>query len=301
MHPDFRSSQIVLCDVCGFMWTDPMPSEDELARIYESEYSQGRNRQPSDTYHRQAGWRAEAQKAFILEHGGVSLSQSRILDIGCSSGSLLRLFSDMTENLVGVEPDVAMAEAARARLPAGAEIVVDIFRPEQYPDQSFDLVTASHVLEHVPDPINFLSEMLRITRPNGAVFIEVPQDTPRTVRDLTRTDHRGALHLLYFQVETLRQASLKAGGKAAKISSFGIDLRFQSAFPARRAWSRELAWYAYRVYYGSPFKIASNRLRGVLGIPIPPPVGTQPDRWIKHSISKDQGTHGIYIRAIFKP
>ena len=38
----------------------------------------------------------------------------------------------------------------------------------------FDVVTAWHVVEHVPDPVAFIADLARVTRPGGLVLIETP-------------------------------------------------------------------------------------------------------------------------------
>jgi demethylmenaquinone methyltransferase/2-methoxy-6-polyprenyl-1,4-benzoquinol methylase len=58
-----------------------------------------------------------------------------------------------------------------------------------YEDQSFDVVMAAHVLEHLPDPQRALSEMIRVLKPGGMVFICVtrPSLFGRLVQLLWRT------------------------------------------------------------------------------------------------------------------
>lgn len=44
------------------------------------------------------------------------------------------------------------------------------------PDDSFDLVVASHVIEHVADPIRLFGELARVCKPDGVIYIEAPSD-----------------------------------------------------------------------------------------------------------------------------
>lgn len=44
------------------------------------------------------------------------------------------------------------------------------------PDESFDLTIASHVIEHLDDPYNFVNELLRVTKPGGLIWIEAPSE-----------------------------------------------------------------------------------------------------------------------------
>lgn len=45
-----------------------------------------------------------------------------------------------------------------------------------YEDDSFDLVVASHVIEHVKDPIGLISECVRVLKPGGKLYVEAPSE-----------------------------------------------------------------------------------------------------------------------------
>ena len=75
----------------------------------------------------------------------------RALDVGCGSGELMLRLAALGWQVTGVEPDAAAAAAARER--TGAEVRtagVASLRREDLGE--FDLVTVSHVLEHLPAP-----------------------------------------------------------------------------------------------------------------------------------------------------
>jgi len=52
--------------------------------------------------------------------------------------------------------------------------VIEPGRPLPYPDGRFDLVVSMDVIEHVPDPLPWLREALRVLRPGGALFLTTP-------------------------------------------------------------------------------------------------------------------------------
>jgi len=66
---------------------------------------------------------------------------------------------------------------------AGADDKVDLMDMRTYASESFDFFICSHVLEHVSDDRRALSELFRITKPEGTGILLVPIDLDRTVTD----------------------------------------------------------------------------------------------------------------------
>jgi SAM-dependent methyltransferase len=62
--------------------------------------------------------------------------------------------------------------------------------PYPFDDNEFDLVVGRHVIEHVPNPMAFVSELHRITRPGGRIRLVTPHYTnPDWPNDLTHRNH----------------------------------------------------------------------------------------------------------------
>ncbi len=89
-----------------------------------------------------------------------------ILDVGCYGWRL----GGTTHHLIGidrVEPPGRPATAGFATM-NGARI--------DLPDDTGDLTVASHVLEHISEPVAFFAELVRITRPGGLIWLESPSE-----------------------------------------------------------------------------------------------------------------------------
>ncbi len=94
----------------------------------------------------------------------------RVLDVGCGPGSLTsELVSRLGPAAVSaVDPSEPFVAAARARNP-GAEVLRASAERLPFPDEAFDAALAQLVVHFMADPVAGLTEMARVTRPDGVV------------------------------------------------------------------------------------------------------------------------------------
>jgi SAM-dependent methyltransferase len=123
----------------------------------------------------------------------------------------LKVFEEHGAAVTGFEPDIAMAGAARERLSAAARIENTMFVAKEWRGEPFDLICLSHVLEHVPNPMDFLAGLMRTAKPGDFLFVEVPNETRQTVRAICKYEARGLMHLCFFNAGTLRRIMTGAG------------------------------------------------------------------------------------------
>jgi len=100
----------------------------------------------------------------------------RVLDIGCNGGYLARLLAAAVTpggQVTGVDPSApAIAYAAR-RAPGNATFAVGAAQDLAWPDESFDLVTSTLAVHHIPaeDRAAAFGEMFRVLRPGGRLLV----------------------------------------------------------------------------------------------------------------------------------
>lgn len=140
-----------------------------MTRSASPRYTHGHH----DSVLRSHRWRtAENSAGYLLPH--LRPGQA-LLDVGCGPGTIT---ADLAER-VGPGPVTAIDAAAgildEARaLAAERGITTIVFEQTDalhlpYPDDSFDVVHAHQVLQHVPDPVGVLRELRRVCRPDGVV------------------------------------------------------------------------------------------------------------------------------------
>jgi len=123
----------------------------------------------------------------ILE-GGLSCDpeKDRILDIGCGTGTVLKLLEDFG-TAYGVE---LSADAIQFLKKRDLDLVVrsDVSRSIPFKDNVFSVITCLDVLEHLDDDFALLNEMVRVCRPGGHIVVTVP------ALNVLWSPHDAALH-----------------------------------------------------------------------------------------------------------
>jgi ubiquinone/menaquinone biosynthesis C-methylase UbiE len=162
---------IVKCKSCGFIFVNPRPSRSELNKYYESpEYisHSGTNKGLINFVYTKFRKYTHSNKVKLVRKYAKG---NNILDIGCGSGELLNLFKNNGWQTSGIEPN------QNARNFAVSEYKLDVkdeSEIENIPDNSKDIISMWHVLEHVSDLNERVGELKRILKNDGTVFIAVP-------------------------------------------------------------------------------------------------------------------------------
>jgi SAM-dependent methyltransferase len=181
-----------------------MPSKAELNTYYEAQYRL--DYQKAATPHsrhilrafRTALRRYEALKPHMPASG-------RTLDVGAGGGEWTSLLSKTGYESVGVEPSPGFAEHARRAY--GAKVIaapLDLAGVEG----PFDLVTAFHVFEHLPDPAAAFTAIRRMLGPNGRLIVEVPNIAAPYQ---TKRSKFHFAHVIGFTSETLEAIAKRCG------------------------------------------------------------------------------------------
>ncbi|MEV7004842.1 class I SAM-dependent methyltransferase, partial [Streptomyces sp. NPDC093982] len=96
------------------------------------------------------------------------LAGRTVIDVGGGPGHFTREFQRHGARCYLFEPDLTEL-TAHGQPPTGAVAADGYLLP--LADHTADITFSSNVLEHVADPTTFLSEMIRITRPGGLIYV----------------------------------------------------------------------------------------------------------------------------------
>ncbi len=146
-----------------------------------------------------------------------------ILEIGCGAGGMLGPLGKYGR-VTGMDISQDYIQFCRSR---GYERVLTGSGYElPFADDSFDLVALFDVIEHIPDDERVLSEVRRVLKPGGRIFLSVP-----AYQFLYSQNDRVAHHCRRYTARRLRKVMRAAGLKPRKVSYFNTFL-FPLILPA---------------------------------------------------------------------
>jgi 2-polyprenyl-3-methyl-5-hydroxy-6-metoxy-1,4-benzoquinol methylase len=214
----------VRCKTCGLIQRNPQPLKEEITARYTKTFGKDYLSYEIENENsflklqqfalRDAGF-DKLEKSLMLNK---SIPPS-LLDIGCATGALLAYMRERGWRVTGVE---ISPSAEYGRDVRGLDIRNLALEENKFPDESFNVVLASHLIEHLNDPFSFLSEVHRILKEEGHVFITTPNISGFQAR-LFGGRWRSAIfdHLYLFSVHTLKKMLKNTGFHAEKFSTWG--------------------------------------------------------------------------------
>ncbi|MCB2213804.1 methyltransferase domain-containing protein [bacterium] len=203
----------VQCDRCGLVFQSEEGSQAADPEFYAATYR--KIYQSSEEPTAKDLW-VQNQRAqhliAVLQAKGVT-DVERTLDIGASAGVLLGAFRDAYAcSVTGVEPgDAYRAFAAKK----GIEMFASLDELIEQGPERFDLVSLSHVLEHLPDPVGTLRSIRKdLLTPDGTLLLEVPNFYAHDSYELA--------HLACYTPHTLREIVRQAGFDVVRMARHGV-------------------------------------------------------------------------------
>ena len=224
------------CRKCGTGYLDPRPTVETISLAYSSYFTHHALSRPSlETMTMARRWQRSLANGYrnwrfglrdrpatrlgvpvmtlfpasrarldtVLRHMVPPFRGARLLDVGCGEGGFLEWARAAGWEPVGVEPDPAAVAAAQSRGLTVHAGTVEALRSEA---SSFDVVTLSHVLEHVHDPRALLESIRNLLKPNGLLWLDTPNISSigRRLFGPTWLGLDPPRHLVLFNHSTLR-------------------------------------------------------------------------------------------------
>ncbi|MFY0688322.1 MAG: class I SAM-dependent methyltransferase [Cyclobacteriaceae bacterium] len=165
-----ESFALVQCDNCGLIITNPRPDKSHIGKFYESEnyisHSNSSNGLVSILYKAVRSYTLNSKIRLIKKYN----PNPKLLDYGCGTGHFLNKCQSINWDVNGIEPNPNANDHASSN--TGLNISSDL---SQLPNNdSFDIITAWHVLEHVHDLNDTFSNLKKALTTSGHMFVALP-------------------------------------------------------------------------------------------------------------------------------
>ncbi len=168
--------RFVNCQLC-FSWIQsPQISVESLTSWYDSEdyQSAGANKDGAylDYGSEEQQRREEARGRFCRDLATILSPGSRVLEVGCASGSLLSVIGDAGHEVYGIDLSVKFAEQARSLY--GIPVEGGDFLAYQGMGEPFDLIMMLGTVSNLQDAEKHLAHASRLLKPDGWLYFNMP-------------------------------------------------------------------------------------------------------------------------------
>jgi 2-polyprenyl-3-methyl-5-hydroxy-6-metoxy-1,4-benzoquinol methylase len=225
---------IARCSSCGFLFTQDYPDENEITRYYESvdyiSHSDTSKGLLNKLYHLVRQFMLIRKKSIVTKATG--LKTGNLLDIGSGTGHFASVMKKSGWNVKGIEIN------EKARKSSSSAFGLDIYSPDEisgFEKQSLDCVTLWHVLEHLPNPEEYLLNIFNILKTGGVCIAALPNSSSFDAKfyrnfwaafDVPR-------HLWHFDTSTFTLFSEKSPLRIERMSVLPFDVFYISLLSER--------------------------------------------------------------------
>lgn len=166
---------IVACNSCSLQFTNPRPAENEIGRYYQSDKyisHAGSDKSELGTTYKIYDWVRNYSIGSKLSTIKAYHKKGKLLDLGCGLGYFLNgAKQDGTFESIGADISQEAIDYVKK------EFAIEVINEDslnKIEDQSYDIITQWHVMEHVHKLEERMHLLKRILKPSGTMFIAVP-------------------------------------------------------------------------------------------------------------------------------
>lgn len=204
---DKQEIEILECQGCGLVYLSSF--EHIRDGHYENSGMHGGEEPDIDGWLKETQPDDERRYRFLKE----KIINQKVLDFGCGNGGFLDIAARSARNVAGIELETALQ-------PSYSERGLRVFPHLEGAIESgekWDVITAFHVVEHLPKPAEILRELSSLLIVGGEIIIEVPSANDALLTLYGNSPFQNftywSQHLYLFNAETMKRLIEKAGLK----------------------------------------------------------------------------------------
>jgi len=212
LSPAYRDDSLVDCLDCDLRFAYPLPTAEDLAKLYDETYYQiydpgyrGYDDYEADQHNLLRTF--DRRIKYIMRS---SPPAGRLLDVGCAHGFFLQAAANAGWDVYGIDISAYAIEYARQRF--GDHVMQGQFPDSTLPNNHFQVITMWDYLEHTLDPRAELKKAHELMTDNGILAVYTPELGSLPARVMRhRWLHYKTEHLFYFSRKVIRRLLEEAG------------------------------------------------------------------------------------------
>ena len=234
---------------CALLWLDPMPLEENINDAYDNYYTHTEitSDRENTWLHKLLGLMRNGYLANKYNYNSIETSSwenilgrflylyppirettdsrvmylpakqgGKLLEIGCGNGNRLEIMKKLGWQVEGIDFDPVAVKFARKN---NLTVHLGKLETQNYPDNHFDAITMSHLIEHTHDPLLIFRECNRILKTEGRLVCVTP-NSASWGHKIFKHNWRGLeppRHLYIFNPATIADLARRAGFKNARV------------------------------------------------------------------------------------
>jgi 2-polyprenyl-3-methyl-5-hydroxy-6-metoxy-1,4-benzoquinol methylase len=213
--------QIFICSDCSFKFTNPIPEEDTIGPYYQSEeyisHTDSNKGLINRLYHLVRTITLNQKLALINTY---ATNEKTLLDIGCGTGYFLKKAKEHSWKIAGMEPDTSARNLAEKN--TNEKIATSI---SQVSNQRFEVITLWHVLEHIHQLDNTLTEIKKRQEQGNTLIIALPNHLSWDAKHYKSfwAAYDVPRHLYHFNKKSVQHLLLSNGYELIKTKPMWFD------------------------------------------------------------------------------
>ncbi len=216
------------CRSCGLVYVSPRLNRQATHAYYNSAVNAVYNETKFDEANAttEADDRLNAANLDLIE-AWTSGARGHLLEVGCAKGFFLARARERGFFVSGLELNQRNWKIARDRL--GETILNVDLLDAGFPPGQFDVVYSRDVIEHIPNPGEFLAEVSRVLKPTGVVLFDT-HNIDSWINRIVKERHTvifGFEHPVHWSPRTMRYALARHGFKVTQVQFASADLTLE--------------------------------------------------------------------------
>ena len=214
---------IVKCEQCELVYTNPIFDEEHYKTTYKSEDYQEIVKDLGEESHNYRVQRFGDERVSIMAKFLQDNKTVKYLDVGCSTGFVVEAAKNTGWEAIGIDLNPSAIDFGRSR---GLDLRNNSLDEISFTDGYFDAISLFDVIEHLPNPKDVINQALKYLKVGGILFIYVPNWDSASRILMGKDAHFiwPTHHLNYYTPRTIINFMENLGLRLEYLATEGLDI-----------------------------------------------------------------------------